>query len=142
MRRQLRLFEAPLGSPSGIGLETAVPQEELWRMARLLHYLERKDIDVRRANLTTKPQAFLDNQELMDKLMEEGDEFLPALYDENELLLSGRYPSNEEIAGWYNLPELKERLPELPDEEVAKLEEEALLWGSCGGSCEGCSGCG
>lgn len=142
MRKLFKLFEAPMGSPSGIGLYTAVPQEELIRVATLLYYLEKKDIDVRRANLTTKPQAFIENPELMDKLMEEGDEILPVLYDEEGLLLAGRYPTNEEVADWYGLPELKERLPELPDEAFAKLWEEASLWGSCGGSCAGCTGCG
>ncbi len=143
MRKVFRLFDPPLGSPSGIGLHTEVAQEELLRVAKILRYLEKNDIDVRRANLTTKPRAFLDNPELLDKLTEEGDGVLPALYDEEELLLSGRYPTNEEVAEWYDLPLLKKRLPDLTEEDYEMLEEEARLWGSCGsGSCAGCSGCG
>lgn len=147
MRKVFKLFDPPMGSPSGIGLYTALPQEELLRVATLLYFLEKHGIEVRRANLSTKPQAFLETPELMDKLMEVGDEYLPALYDEDGLLLTGRYPTNEEVADWYGLPELKEKLPELPDEAFAALWEEAALWGSCGsggcgGGCGGCSGCG
>lgn len=142
MRKFFILYDPPMGSPSGLGLYTLFPQEELLRVATAAYFLEKKGIEVRRANLTTKPQVFLENKELLQKLMDEGDDYLPALYDENGLLCSGRYPTNEELAEWYDMPEWKNALPELPEEAFVALWEEASLWGTCSGSCSGCSGCG
>ncbi|NCC84145.1 MAG: arsenic metallochaperone ArsD family protein [Clostridia bacterium] len=143
MNRVIKLFDPPMGSPSGIGLYSDQAQDLLLRIATLLYYMEEHGIVVERANLSTAPKAFLDHPGLMNKLMQEGDDFLPALYNENGLLLSGRYPENAEIAEWYDLPELAEALPPLPTEAFVALWQEAEAWGMCSsGSCDGCSGCG
>ncbi len=143
MSKQVKLFDPPMGSPTGIGLMSQYDQAELLRIATLLYYIQEQGIKVERANLSTVPKAFLDHPGLMDHLMDDGDEFLPALYDENGLLLSGRYPTNEEVAQWYDLPALAESLPELPQDAFAALWKEAEAWGMCNTSdCASCSGCG
>ncbi len=143
MSKQMKLFDPPMGSPTGIGLVSQYDQAELLRVATLVYNLKQRGIEVERANLSTVPKAFLEQEGLMDHLMTDGDEFLPATYDENGVLVSGRYPSNAEIAEWYNLPDLKDKLPELPPDEFVALWQEAEAWGMCNTSdCSTCGGCG
>ncbi len=143
MSKQMKLYDPPMGSPTGIGLVSQYDQKELLRVATLVYQLKQRGIEVERANLSTVPKAFLEQDGLMDKLMEEGNDFLPAVYDENGVLVSGRYPSNEEVATWYQQPDLAEHLPDLPPDEFVALWQEAEAWGMCNTSdCSTCGGCG
>lgn len=140
----VRLFDTAMGSPSGIGLITSNlkhSQEELLRVASLLYYLEENGISVSRANMSTRPEAFWAEEDLLDHMMSDGDDILPAWYDGEKLLWSGAYPSNAEVAKYYGIEDLQ-KPKALPKEAFAKLWEEAEAWGMCNTSdCSTCSGC-
>ena len=142
----VRLFDGAMGSPSGIGLVTEnleYPQEELLRIASILYFLKEDGIQVFRANMSTKPDAFWSEPNLLDKMMEEGNSILPVWYDGQDLLWSGRYPTTEEVAAYYQSDTLANGVPELPEEEFKRLWAEAEAWGMCSMmDCSSCAGCG
>ena len=83
----VRLFDGAMGSPSGIGLVTEnleYPQEELLRIASILYFLKEDGVEVFRANMSTKPDAFWSEPNLLDKMMEEGNS---AIQQQKKLLL-------------------------------------------------------
>ena len=83
----------------GVGLDT-----ELLRISTVLNSLKKNGIEVDRFNLTNAPMEFVNNKEVNDLLQTKGVEELPAMVLDGEILITGRYPSNEEFAKLLNIP--------------------------------------
>jgi hypothetical protein len=76
---------------------------ELTRVATAIFILEKQDIDIKRFNLASDPQAFVDEAKVQQLLHEEGVEALPAILVDGDIKLKGQYPTNEELAKWANV---------------------------------------
>ena len=71
----------------------------------MLDLLSKQGVTVERFNLSTVPQAFVDNKEVGKLLQDKGVEALPAIYVNDELKQTGSYPTTAEVAAWFGLQE-------------------------------------
>jgi len=63
-------------------------------------WLTARGVDVRRVTISSDPGAFASTQVVCDLLMTGGMNALPALVVNDELKLSGRYPTRDELTQW------------------------------------------
>ncbi|GAB6151500.1 arsenite efflux transporter metallochaperone ArsD [Desulfosporosinus burensis] len=94
--KKMQIFEPAMCCSTGlcgVGVDT-----ELLRISTVLNSLKKNGIEVDRFNLTNAPMEFVNNKAVNDLLQTKGVDELPATVLEGELLITGRYPSNEEFA--------------------------------------------
>lgn len=63
-----------------------------------LAWLESAGVRVERFNLAQQPQAFADNERVLEVMQSAGESALPIVLLDGELLAKGRYPSRDELA--------------------------------------------
>lgn len=78
---------------SGVGIDS-----ELMRMSKLMKIFMKHNLDVKRLDLSKTPKEFMANNEVMSLIKENKSDMLPITVVDNKIVLSGRYPSNEEFA--------------------------------------------
>lgn len=83
----------------GVGVDT-----ELLRISTVINALKEKGIEIERYNLSNNPQAFIDNQVINAFINDKGVDELPAIIVDNTIVVTGRYPTNEEIAKYLEVP--------------------------------------
>ena len=76
----------------GVGVDN-----DLLRISTVLSTLEKNDVKVERYNLSSSPQAFITNSLVKDVIRAKGLDVFPITVVDNEIVISGRYPSNEEF---------------------------------------------
>lgn len=70
----------------------------LARFASLLQFIGKQDeVSVERFNLSQQPQAFVANEQVKKLLADGGDQRLPFIFINDELVFSARYPSRDEL---------------------------------------------
>ena len=62
-----------------------------------MNQLNKENQRIERLNLTDHPLAFVENPKVNQLLNEKDVEILPITLVDDEIVISGRYPSNEEI---------------------------------------------
>lgn len=77
---------------------------ELLRISTVLNNLKKNGILVERYNLTNAPQEFIKNKEVNEFINKNGVEELPLILVDNAIVMSGRYPSNEEFVNLLEAP--------------------------------------
>jgi len=77
---------------------------ELLRISTTLNNLKKNGILVERYNLTNAPQEFIKNKEVNEFINRNGVEELPLILIDNAIVMSGRYPSNEEFVKLLEIP--------------------------------------
>ncbi|WP_075363686.1 arsenite efflux transporter metallochaperone ArsD [Desulfosporosinus metallidurans] len=100
--KRMQIFETAMCCPTGlcgIGVDT-----ELLRISTVLNSLKKNGIEVDRFNLTNAPMEFVNNKAVNDFINTKGVDELPITVLEGEILITGRYPSNEEFAKLLNIP--------------------------------------
>lgn len=76
---------------------------ELLRISTVIKNLERHGIKVQRFNLKNYPNEFVKNAAINQLIMQQGIEALPATIIDGKIMKAGKYPTNEEIAGWLGI---------------------------------------
>jgi hypothetical protein len=99
--KKLEVYDPALCCPTGVCGPSVDP--ELTRIASALFLLEKKGYDVKRFNLGNQPDAFIANTYVNKLLNEEGVDVLPIILFNNEVVKKGQYPSNEELAKWFEI---------------------------------------
>lgn len=84
---------------SGVGVDT-----ELIRISAVLKSLMKHDIKVDRFDLSHQPQAFIDNVQINQMILNEGMDHLPAATLDGKIVVKGRYPTNEEFCQFLEIP--------------------------------------
>lgn len=100
--KKMQIFEPAMCCSTGlcgVGVDT-----ELLRITTVLNSLKKNGIEVDRFNLTNAPMEFVNNKTVNDLLNTKGVDKLPAIVLDGEILITGRYPSNEEFAKLLNIP--------------------------------------
>ena len=100
--KKMQIFENAMCCSTGlcgVGVDT-----ELLRITTVLNSLKKNGIEVDRFNLTNAPMEFVNNKAVNDFLNTKGVDELPAIVLDGEILITGRYPSNEEFAKLLNIP--------------------------------------
>ncbi|WP_088103667.1 arsenite efflux transporter metallochaperone ArsD [Halalkalibacter urbisdiaboli] len=94
----IRIYDPALCCPTGVCGPSVDP--ELTRIATSVFMLEKKGMDIKRYNLSSEPQAFIDEAKIGALLNEKGTEALPAIMLNGDVVKVGSYPTNEELAKW------------------------------------------
>lgn len=100
--KTLKIFEPAMCCSTGLCGVGVDP--ELLRISTVIETLKANDVQVDRFNLTNAPMEFVNNTTVNTFLNEKGPDALPAILLDEQLVLSGRYPTNEELTKWFNLP--------------------------------------
>jgi len=83
----------------GVGVDT-----ELLRISTMLNNLKKNGIVIERYNLANAPQEFIINNEVNQLIMKDGVEVLPIIVVDGDIVMTKRYPTNDEIITLLNLP--------------------------------------
>ena len=126
--KKLEIFEPALCCPTGIcgvGVDT-----ELLRISTVLDTLAKKDITVERYNLQSTPQVFVTNKVVNQYIQAHGVEGLPVAVLDGEIVMKGRYPSNEEFSKLLDIPK-----DVLGEQKIETKDSDVSDGGCCSGGC-------
>ena len=73
------------------------PDEELMRVSSLVDKLNKSGANIHRYNLTNNTKEFVENKTINSLLDEKGEDILPVVIVDDEVVMTGKYPSNEEF---------------------------------------------
>lgn len=110
----------------GVGVDP-----ELLRISTTLNTLKKNGVTVERYNLSNSPQEFVNNKGINEFIRINGVDELPAIVVDDKIVITGRYPSNDEFAKLLDIP--AEYLGEKP--KAVKLNIKKAKSSGCG-----CSG--
>jgi len=99
--KKMQIFEPAMCCSTGVCGVSVDP--ELIRISTVLNALNKKGIEVERFNLSNAPQEFIKNTVINKLINEKGVDVLPAIILDGELVVMGRYPTNDEIAKFFDL---------------------------------------
>lgn len=99
--KKVEIFDPAMCCSTGVCGPSVDP--ELTRVASAVYSLEQKKFDVIRYNLANDPGAFTDNKEVNQVLHEKGADALPVTLLDNVVMKIGHYPTNEELAEWFDV---------------------------------------
>lgn len=111
----------------GVGVDP-----ELLRISTVLNTLENNGVHVDRFNLSNAPQEFVTNKTVNSYIKENGVDGLPVVVIDDEITITGRYPSNDEFVTLLNVP--KSYIGEKPS-PVKSTDNENKGCGCSGGNC-------
>ena len=83
----------------GVGVDP-----ELLRISTVINALSKHGIKVDRYNLTSAPMEFVTNTEINKLINENGIDELPAIVLDGKIVITGRYPTNDDIAKMLDVP--------------------------------------
>ena len=127
----MSIYEPAMCCPTGlcgVGIDS-----ELLRISTVLDTLKKNGIEVNRYNLTSSPQEFVKNAKVNERLMDEGVEVLPIIVVDGKIVITKRYPRNDEFVILLSLPK-----GVLDEREPAKADESSCC---CGGESNNNSRC-
>lgn len=93
--KTMEIFEPAMCCETGLCGVGVDP--ELLRISTLFGTLKKNGIEVKRYNLNSYPQEFVTNKVINDLIMKDGVDSLPATVVDGEIVLTKRYPTNQEI---------------------------------------------
>ena len=100
--KKMQIFETAMCCSTGLCGVGVDP--ELLRISTVLSSLKKNGVEVQRFNLSGSPQEFVDNKVVNSFINEKGVEDLPITVLDGEIMLIGRYPTNEELMKLLNVP--------------------------------------
>lgn len=100
--KKMQIFETAMCCSTGLCGVGVDP--ELLRVSTVLSELKKNGVEVERFNLSGSPQEFVDNSVINKFINESGIEDLPVTILDGEIVVVGRYPTNEELMKILNVP--------------------------------------
>ncbi len=100
--KKLQIYEPAMCCPTGICGVGVDP--ELLRMSTVVNTLKKNKLNIERFNLTNSPMEFVNNQEVNKLINESGVEKLPVTLLDGQIVLIGRYPTNDELTSFLEVP--------------------------------------
>lgn len=137
------MYEPGMLTPSGLTGED--DSEELLLTASVQKTLAAAGHVLVRHNLFDNPLAFINNSQIANLLRQSGDDGFPAVCVNDELVMTGRYPTLAEWIEFLEEPDLEAELLPMTETELAQIREDlktAMESGCSSGGCANCSGCG
>jgi len=99
----IAIYEPAMCCETGICGVSVDP--ELLRVSTMINNLKQRGVVIRRFNLSSAPQAFIENAAINRLINSEGGmDKLPATVVGSQIVKTGAYPSSEEIAAWLGVP--------------------------------------
>lgn len=94
--KKMCIYEGPMCCSTGVCGPS--PDEELMRVSSLVDKLRKSGASIDRYNLTNNTKEFVENKTINSLLNEEkGEDILPIVMVDDEVVMTGKYPSNEEF---------------------------------------------
>jgi hypothetical protein len=100
--KKMQIFEEAMCCPTGLCGVGVDP--ELLRISTVLSSLKKRGVEVERFNLTSSPMEFVTNELVNKYINEQGIEGLPITVLDGEIVLKGKYPTNEELGKFLDVP--------------------------------------
>lgn len=100
--KKIQIFDPAMCCSSGVCGPSIDP--ELLRISFVVKNLAKVNYPIERFNLSTEPQQFVNNEQVQALLNEKGPDVLPIVLVDGEVMLSGKYPSNQELEEWTDIP--------------------------------------
>jgi hypothetical protein len=94
--KKMQIFEPAMCCSTGlcgVGVD-----KELLRISTVLNTMKKNGVNVDRYNLSNAPQEFINNKVVNQFINDQGVDLLPAIVLDGEIVIAGRYPTNEEFA--------------------------------------------
>ena len=136
--KTMKIFEPAMCCPTGICGVGVDP--ELLRISTVLNTLKENGIEVGRYNLTNAPMEFVNHKSVAEFLQKFGPDKLPVIMVDDFIVISGRYPSNEEFTSWLEIsPDLLGVDSGCEEAEGCCCTDDSCSDGEAEGCCE--SGC-
>ncbi|WP_028845445.1 arsenite efflux transporter metallochaperone ArsD [Thermodesulfovibrio thiophilus] len=101
--KKMKIFEPAMCCPTGLCGVGVDP--ELLRISTVLDTLKKHGVIVDRFNLNSAPAEFIKDKTINAYINKKGTEGLPAVMVDGEIVITGRYPTNEEFTKLLDLPE-------------------------------------
>ncbi|PLR85647.1 arsenite efflux transporter metallochaperone ArsD [Bacillus sp. V33-4] len=99
--KKLEVFDPAMCCPTGVCGPSVDP--ELTRIASALFLIEGKGFTVKRYNLASEPDVFIDNAKISQLLNEKGPSVLPIVLFNDVIVKEAAYPTNDELAEWFEM---------------------------------------
>lgn len=93
--KKMCIYEGPMCCSTGVCGPS--PDEELMRVSSLVDKLRKSGASIDRYNLTNNTKEFVENKTINRLLEEKGEDVLPVVIVDDEVVMTGKYPSNEEF---------------------------------------------
>jgi len=100
--KKMQIFEPAMCCSTGLCGVGVDP--ELLRISTVVNSLKKNGVEIERFNLTSAPMEFVNNKAVNQLISGKGVENLPAVVLDGEIIITGRYPTNEELAELLNVP--------------------------------------
>ena len=100
--KKMCIYEPALCCETGLCGVNVDP--ELLRISTVLNTLKQEGIIIERYNLNNAPMEFVKNNTVNRYVNEKGIEGLPVVTLDGEIVITGRYPANDEILNLLELP--------------------------------------
>lgn len=127
--KRLQVFDPALCCSTGVcGAEV---DQALVDFSADVDWAKQSGAQIERFNLAQQPLAFAESATVKKFLEKSGQEGLPLILLDGETVLSGRYPSRDELSGWLGI----KAAPSLFTEQVAEL---VAIGAAIGANCEPC----
>lgn len=126
----IQVYDPPMCCSTGVCGPEVDPA--LVRFAADLKWLGEQGVTVQRFNLTQNPIAFAENETVRAMLTEKGESALPLVLVDGKVVVTGTYPSREELAGLVGLSSGK---PSLFSPAVGEL---VAIGAAIAANCEPC----
>ncbi|MGQ9476545.1 MAG: arsenite efflux transporter metallochaperone ArsD [Actinomycetota bacterium] len=99
--KTIRIYDPPMCCSTGVCGPSVDP--ELARFAADLEWLRSRGVKVERFNPAQTPEAFAEDEAVRSLLMSKGQDALPLVMVDGEVMASGAYPSRFELAAFLGL---------------------------------------
>ena len=93
--KRMSIYEPAMCCDTGVCGVNVDP--ELVRISTVINNLKKNGITIERYNLSSEPMAFVNNNKVKDALDKNGTDRLPLILVDEDIVIEGRYPKNEEI---------------------------------------------
>jgi len=100
--KKMQIFEPAMCCSTGLCGVGVDP--ELLRISTVVNSLKKNGVEIERFNLTSAPMEFVNNKAVNQLISGKGVKNLPAVVLDGEIIITGRYPTNEELATLLDVP--------------------------------------
>ena len=99
---KMQIFEPAMCCSTGLCGVGVDP--ELLRISTILNTLKKRGFVVERFNLSNSPQEFIKNKAVNEFINAKGVDELPIIVANGEIVIAGRYPTNDEFSSILGIP--------------------------------------